>query len=107
MLKTYLICGGMGYLAALIVSATALIQAAIIRAAERNPLPQYLSAAFKYANGLVTLGAFLAWGALVGPFLRSGGDTYRFALVTGLIAGLAVAFFAIRELDALRKAAQK
>ena len=103
MFKTYLICCGLGYLASLIVAATALIQAAIIRAAARNSLPQYLALAFKLANGLSTLGAFLAWGALVGPFLRSGGDTYRYPLAITLLVGLGVTFFAIRELDGLRQ----
>lgn len=55
MLKNYLICCGLGYLGALVVSATALIQAAIIRAAERNLPPGYVTATLKIANGLCAL----------------------------------------------------
>ena len=102
-MKIYLICCGLGYMAAQLVVATAFIQAAIMRAAERNRFPKYLRVAFKYANGLATLGAFLSWGELVGSFLRSCGDLCRFALVITLAFGMGVAFFAIRELDGLRK----
>ena len=66
-------------------------------------LPRYITAAFKIANGLGALGAFSAWGTLVGRFLRAGGIPYRYAFSVGMVIGLGIAFFALRELDGLRQ----
>lgn len=104
MFKTYLICCGLGYLVVLPVAATALIHAAIVHVAERYSLPRLLTVILKCANGFVTFGALFAWGSLVGPFLRSGGDTYRIPCAAAGFIGLGVVLFGIRELDRLRKA---
>jgi hypothetical protein len=101
--KAYLICFGLGYLLALVPIATALIAAAVIRAAGRNSFPKLLSVSLKIANGIASLGAMLAWGSLIGPYLRTGGDSYRYSLAAGTLIGLSVMFLVLRELDGLRK----
>lgn len=107
MSKNYLTCIGLGYLGALVVSATAVIQAAIMSAAERRLLKNGRAELSGMANGFCAFGALLALGALIGPFLRAGGDPYGFVLATGMTFGLGIAFFAIRELDGLRQSKKR
>ena len=78
------------------------MQAAIVRSVERNSFPKSLSVSLTIANGIASLGAMLAWGSLIGPHLRAGGDSYRFSLAAGILLGLGVMFFVLRELDGLR-----
>lgn len=78
--------------------ATVLIRTTIVRFVARHSLPKYASISLTVANGVGSLGALMAWAVVVGPFVRSGGEAYRFLLGTVMLIGLGIAFIAAREL---------